>query len=450
VALAALALPARAAQTVIRLTVSPMAAPKPALRYLLLPELKEMSPGNPIPAYLRCVLERSQAGNSQEAQRRETLLAMPLDRLPARELQDYGGARLREVDRAARLDTPDWQILPRTRTDGIGLLIPDVQVLRTLAADLKLRFRAEVALGRYDDALRTARTMFAMGRHLGEHPTVVGSLVGIAIVSLAIGPLEEMLERPGCPNLYWALTDLPNPVVPWQRGLEGERVSIRGEFRDLDDTAPMTPEQVNKFIKRYEGLLRQGTKDPLKPYRTSQEWLEARTKDETLVRAARGRLVERGLAEGLVKRMPAGQVVLLDEWREFEVRRDELMKLMNLPAWQFEALSVAHKVNKVKQPPALFDLVLISPNFRRSPARLEQRLGLLRCVEALRLHAAARDGKLPAKLADVEVPLPDDPLTGKPFRYALEGQTARLRGTPPPGREDDPAFNIVYEITIRK
>src|SRR5207244_2455456 len=61
-ALAVLALPARAEQTItptetlIRLTVRPMAAPKPALRYLLLPELKEMNPGNPISNYLKCNL----------------------------------------------------------------------------------------------------------------------------------------------------------------------------------------------------------------------------------------------------------------------------------------------------------------------------------------------------------------------------------------------------------
>ena len=34
-------------ETLIRLSVSPAPAPKPALRYLLLPELREMNPGNP-------------------------------------------------------------------------------------------------------------------------------------------------------------------------------------------------------------------------------------------------------------------------------------------------------------------------------------------------------------------------------------------------------------------
>ena len=75
---------------------------------------------------------------------------------------------------------------------------------------------------------------------------------------------------------------------------------------------------------------------------------------------------------------------------------------------------------------------------------------MLRHVEALRLHAAGHDGKFPAKLSEISVPLPDDPFTGKPFRYEVMGNTAHLRGSPPPGEEKDPEFNIHYEITLRK
>ena len=199
--------------------MQPAAAPKPALRYLLLPELKEMNPGNPIQNYLKCFMEQQKFFFDKEAfERREKLLAMPLKELPARELQEYGGLALRQADWAARLDNPDWQILLNLKAEGIYLLIPDVQELRPLANALKVRMRAEVALGRFDDALRTAKTMFALARHLGEHPTFVGNLFGFAVANAAIGPLEEMLEQPGCPNLYWALTHLPNPLVPVDQG----------------------------------------------------------------------------------------------------------------------------------------------------------------------------------------------------------------------------------------
>ena len=79
---------------------------------------------------------------------------------------------------------------------------------------------------------------------------------------------------------------------------------------------------------------------------------------------------------------------------------------------------------------------------------MDQLIGLLRHVEALRLYAALHDGTLPAKLSDVRVPLPVDPFTGKPFRYLVIGNTAHLRGTAPAGREKDPGFNIHYEVTI--
>jgi hypothetical protein len=427
-ALAGCALPASAEQTVtstetvIRLTVRPMAAPKPALRYLLLPELKEMNPGNPIPNYLRCNLDQD-FSSDQEVIRRSAL---------------------RDADRAARLDKPDWQILHKLKTDGIGLLIPDVQKMRALAAALQERFREENGQRRFDDSIRTAKTMFAMSRHLSEHPTLIGDLVGIAIAFVAIGPLEEMLEQPGSPNLYWALTNLPSPLVPLDRGLEGERVLIGGELRDLDDRAPMSAEQIKKLVAHLDKLLELDRK----PQKGTRGWLAARNKDEKAVRAARARLVESGQREDRLRRFPADQVLLLDQKLAYEVSRDEAMKLMKLPAWQVEAL--AGQIKRPKDEGGLFGfLVPALWKVRRAQGRLEQRVALLRHVEALRLYAAAHDGKLPARLADCGVPLPDDPFTGKPFRYEAKGDTAHLRGSPPPGEARNPAYNVHYQVTIK-
>ena len=35
---------------------------------------------------------------------------------------------------------------------------------------------------------------------------------------------------------------------------------------------------------------------------------------------------------------PAYQVILLDEKRTYEVRRDDQMKIIGLPVWEFEAI----------------------------------------------------------------------------------------------------------------
>jgi hypothetical protein len=451
IALAAFGLPARADQTVtstetvIRLTVQPMAVPQPALRYQLLPELREMNPGNPIQGYLLCFAEQQNFFFNKEAcERREKLQALPLNELSTQELQDYGKFALRQADLAARLDKPDWQVLLKMKAEGVSLLIPDVQELRALANALKVRFRAEVAGRRFDDALRTAKTMFAMSRHLGEHPTFIGNLVGIAVAYVAIGPLEEMLEQPGCPNLYWALTYLPNHLVSLDKGAEGERLWIQPEFRDLDDSAPMSADRLQKLIAHLDKLLVEEGKPRESKVRA---WLDARNKDAAVVSTARRRLVESGLPEERVLRFPADQVLLLDEKRECCVRQDNAVKLVNLPAWQVETLAAQMRLN---QQLALFDVAPSIAKVRRVQARLDQRIALLRHVEALRLYVAEHDGKLPAKLSDLSVPLPDDPFTGKPFRYEVTSGTAHLRGSPPPGAEKDPSLNVHYEVTVQK
>jgi hypothetical protein len=429
-ALATLSLPCRADQTVtstetlIRLNLQPMPAPKPALRYLLLPELREMSPGNPIPNYMKCLIDPGLAASGAT----------------------LGTAALKQADRAARLDKPDWQILLRMRTDGVNLLLPDLQKHRELAAGLKERFHEEVAQRRFDDALVTAKTMFAMARHVGEHPTLIGDLVGIAIASIAIGPLEEMLDQPGCPNLYWALTNLPHPFIAVDKGIEGERMLLLAELRDLDDVSPMSPDQIKKLIPHLDKLRALG--NGKNPDTDVRGWLDARIKDEKNVQAARERLIEFGMLEERIAKFPAEQVILLDEKREYQVRRDDEMKIMVLPTWQVEGMLARPKPSRE---PALFDFLLPAMGkVRQAQGRLEQRIGLLRCIEALRLYAAEHNGKFPEKLEDCPVPVPPDSFTGKPFRYEVIDGTAHLRGSPPKGHEKTPVYNLHYELTIRK
>lgn len=455
-ALASCALPCRAelaasgSETRVRFTVAPAAAPTPALRYRLLPDLQEMNPGNPIQGYLKAIMAHQKFFRDEEeaSARQEPLFSMPLKTLPVQEEQrEYGRLVLAQTDRAARLDRPDWQVLPRLKTEGFTLLLPDVQQLRALANPLEERFHSEIALGHFDEALRTAKTLFAMVDHLGEHPTLIGNLVGIAIAYKAIEPLEEMMGQPGSPNLYWALTTLPSPLIPVATGMEGERTMLLAEFRDLDEQAPMDVKQIKKFAVRWDSTF--GNGKPTEPGKRVEEWMAARAKDEAILDAARRRLIKSGVPEERLRRFPPMQVILLDEKRECLARFDDVMKTTPLPHWQAEPRIAQVKANKA---PALLadDVVPSMIPARRAQGRLEQRLALLRHVEALRLYAEENQGTLPAKLSDVTVPLPDDPFTGKPFPYELRDGTAHLRGGSPLGEEMNPAFNTHFEVTLQK
>jgi len=182
---------------------------------------------------------------------------------------------------------------------------------------------------------------------------------------------------------------------------------------------------------------------------TLRKWLDARVKDKARVDAARRRLIEYGLKEEQVKQFPPEQVLLLDEKRDYEVRRDDVMKFMNLPTWQATQLALEPKLGKDA---GIFAKALVPALFkvRSAQGRIEQRIALLRHVEALRLYAAAHGGKLPEKLADCDVPLPVDPFTGQAFRYKVDGATAHVWGSPPRGMEKMPAYNVHYEVTIQK
>jgi hypothetical protein len=439
-----------AGETAVRLYVRPMPAPKPALKYQLLPDLEELNPGNAAQNYLKCFMEQrrffySNEGVAERARyRKMSLIELRLERL-----QGYGGSALRQADWAARQDTLDWQTLQRIQDGGMEALPPEVGPLQVLAEALQVRFRFEVAGNRFDNAIRTAKTMFALGRHLGEHPTEVADLVGLWVAHLGLDTLEEMVQQPSCPNLYWALTDLPYPLVDLRKGVQGERILVAAELRALRDDAPMTDADTEKFVSRLSGLLSFAREQAGRAPRSLRARLQARVKDEGRVGAARRRLIEAGRARDLVQKLPATQAILLDEKRAYEIDRDDRNKLLALPIWEIDSPAGAEE--RATDEDGLFaDLLPDIVKLRRTQGQLEQQIALLRHVEALRLHAAGHDGRLPSRLSEISVPLPVDPFTGKPFDYAVEGATAHVRGSPLRGKEKGPGCRVHYEVTLLK
>jgi hypothetical protein len=480
VTLAALPLASHAAETVVRLSVQPMPAPEPALKYLLLPEVRELKPGNPAQYYLRCFMEqRNFFFTKPGVALRERNQTLPLAQLAAEKVRNYGGGTrygggpLNQVDWAARLDALDWETVARLETEGMDLSLPELGPLRVLGATLQGRFRIEVAGRHFDDAVYGVKTMFALARHLGQHPAESANYLGLSIAGLAVDTLEEMVQQPGCPNLYWALTDLPHPLVEMRKGLQGGCTLVETELRPLRADAVMSEQAVEKVVSRLSGVMGFGREQAGRPPRGLRIGLSNGVKDAKRVQTARERLVAeqraallhrkpdketvRAFTEQLlemtaikdrIEKFSPLQVILLDEKRQYEIQRDERMKLLGLAPWQIDALSGAER--KRGEDGLFGDLLPRVIPARRAQARLEQRLALLRHVEALRLYAAGHDGKLPDKLAAIAVPLPDDLFTGKPFVYKLEGASAQLIGRLPQREEQKPDYNIHYEVRIKK
>lgn len=105
-------------------------------------------------------------------------------------------ARLKEAVARPKYFLP---MVPTADEDGakgmmIGVLLPGVQITRSLARALNRR--AYLALGekRYEDALKDLLTCIRLGRHIGQGATLIERLVGIAVESIAKDTMERWIE----------------------------------------------------------------------------------------------------------------------------------------------------------------------------------------------------------------------------------------------------------------
>ncbi len=156
----------------VRMTVSPAAAPRGALRYRLLPEYLDRKPGNRADLYHRAMLLADQVGDqakkkfyddiySRWTQGGTTLLPEGLSPAQASQRISVFRGALAELEMGARRERCDWGLNLRELQgiDVISLLLPECQNSRELARVLSLRCRVEIAEGRLDDAQKRCRRL---------------------------------------------------------------------------------------------------------------------------------------------------------------------------------------------------------------------------------------------------------------------------------------------------
>jgi hypothetical protein len=411
------------------LNVEPAAAPVPALKYQLLPELAELNPGNAVPEYLKSFGEQNHFFfNKEQVEERFRLLKVPLAEIKPGSLKNYGGHALKQADHAARLEYADWNTLPRMREEGFFLLIPEIQQMRGLANALAVRGRGQIVDKDYSGAVGTIKTLLALGRHLGDHPTIISGLVGVAVCHVGLNLVEELVQQPGTPNLYWALTALPNPLVETHRSLGAERLMQASGLGPLSSPDRVwVADDVPTAIQKGKELIGMAEMPPAERD-AAGPWMAERLKDEAWLTAARKLLTDQGFPADKVAKYPPEQVLVFKLLLRARILGDEAIKWMNVPYWQAEAGMAALVGKEADIEERLARLFVFSVGtVKVAHTRLEQRVGLLRVAEALRLDTA-KTGKLPAKLADLSVPAPNDPGSGQPFEYKADGATAALTG----------------------
>ncbi len=463
----------------IPLTLSPTALPKPLSRFYVTPQYKEMQPGNRISGYMKATMEQATFFAKEAVEQREKWNGMKLEDLPLDEMRksplaNLGGLAYREgketafltdkrlidfaptgrpladVDEASRFLTSDWQIWFNIRRDGIGTLVPEIQKMREWASVLKVRMRYEIAIKDFEKAAYTARTYFGLVGSFETHPTLIAGLVGLAIEAICLNALEEMIQQPGCPNLYWSFTEIQPQGLDMRTAIQGEKLlcetlfgtllKAKGALSDADMKKVLA--DLNVFFY----LSRQGNKTDV----PLSERYTALAKDAKRVDAAKTFLLETGMHAETVKAMTALQALATGDVRRYEVDLDDIFRPFHIPNPVASKLATDMEAAlKTDDTRILSRLILPTANkVRQANVRLQQRVAYLRVIEAIRLHAFDHAGKLPANLKDIQSPIPMDPVTGDAFIYALKEGVATLTGGNP--NSDMATTNRIYEIRIRK
>lgn len=405
----------------IELVIHPRAIETPLLKYRLFPAEAELKPGNAVPILLRLPWEQANWMN----QVFPTLKEWESRPLNAPEWAASGGVLpanfYNEMKRAAFRRDASWEYPIGETSSPYFILLPDVQGLRGfLNYGLTARIRYHLARGELAAAREGILVGLANARHLAQTPFFVNQLVALAVHRAMLDRTAELISQPACPNLFWALSALPESLIELDRA-----ASLQGDFfamslpgvNDLD--RPREAWEWRKMAEQLNEIVRD----------TSNE------APRGIASCANHALLELPDLLGIT---PEKVAAMTDEeaairWYVYQrIRLDQrTAAILVLPPR--EAWPLLHQLRKDVEVMRQKTGTKESESLDATPVyvaawSLKRKIASLRIIEAVRDYLAPHDGKLPGNLDDIRnVPIPLDPMTGEPFHWRVDGQTATLK-----------------------
>jgi hypothetical protein len=430
----------------VELVVDPAPEPIPALKYHLMPPSAMRRPGNAAPIYLRLVHEQNDEWKQRLSDAADWL-DLPLDQCPVDDIRTFLDAFHGVTDQlsaaACRTDC-NWEYVLENQ-DPLLIPLPDAQFMRAYARLLAVKARFELSTGDLNGSIGSLQAGMALGQHVTKGPFLVSRLIGKAVSGQMLILIDELVQQPGAPNLYWALAELPRPITSLAPGLETEERLLEMKFPELSDLdRPRSPQDWQRLAQG----LREWAREVIKMEqgnKVSQETIKWTGEPPTPQRLADARTYLAGkvrLATSLVQAMSDAEVEvrytvalhreIIDAWRKwFLVPYPQALTHVPKPSE-----SLLENVRRRE----LYPLIsVLSPLSGLLPAqvRTDRQVARQQAIEALRMHAAAT-GKLPDTLEEVTVvPVPADPATGGPFHYSRDKEAAVLDVADEPGAERD-------------
>ena len=359
---------------------------------------------------------------------------MPLEELPKKEIATalaQMAAVLECVDQAARRPRYGSDLTPQNYVQILPTLPTQVMAFRTLMRLLVVRIRHQILEGDREGAIRSFQTGYAMARHCAEQPTVLNAVVGSVLIEIMNHQMTDLIQLPGSPNLYWAITALPEPMVDFQPVFDFESTVFDRTFPDVQraKTIGATSDQWRAMLEK---MLYAPPWQAAESYRSGQRVAEvpAAVRKQTIdtvlhkeIPIIRRILTAAGVSAGELDKISPAEMAVRAALEAYHVEHDELAKWYRIPYWQAEPHiegQMAEIRGLLPEAAPWMERALEPVLSAKLAGQYKRGLAGLRCLEALRLYAAAHD-KLPQSLEEItEVPIPVNPFTGKLFPYRAE------------------------------
>jgi hypothetical protein len=441
----------------IELVLRPRAIETPPLKYRLFPPEAELKPGNAATILLRLPWDQM-PWMTEIYPKLHEWAARPLD-APEWENFNSGGVLpdvfFSEMRRAAFRREASWEYPLHEAPSPYLIRLPDVQVLRGfLISGLSARIRYHLSRGELDQAREGILVGLGNGRHLAQTPFLITQLVARQIHWTMLDRAGELISQPGSPNLYWALSTLPDTLLQLDRAasLEGDLFAMTfPAVYDLD--RPRDAAEWSRMAAQLVAFLQSiGEIPPQEPPREDLSVVEQFLKRlkpaekshlAKVVRTARAELPQ-------LLDIPAERVTAMSDdeaavrwYASLRLTRDQqFAAVLSLPpgeAWpQLKQLQADITDMQAKTGTKGYDF-LEPVSIYSSLWSLQRKINALRIIEAVRHHLATHDGRLPRTLDEMQaVPVPRDPLTGQPFEWSVDGATATLKAPPLPADVVEP------------
>jgi len=207
------------------LTFKPAKATETAQKLRLIPTAEEQTDADAAPLYQKAIQSLPADFNSKQF---SDWRKLPPDQLPAEQVE----AEIKKlqpildlISQAAKCKKCNWPFIKPEQVQQQHM--DDLRKYRQIAFALDVQTRLQVAQGKYEQAIDTIKTSLTMAKNFGDAPALIQGMVGISIAALNQSRIEQFIQSDNAPSLYWALKDLPRPLVDINKAIKIETDNLK-------------------------------------------------------------------------------------------------------------------------------------------------------------------------------------------------------------------------------